>query len=511
MSKKRIVVNSFFLYAQTAVTVVISIFSSRYILEGMGIEDYGIYSVVGGIIGLMGFITATLSNSNSRFIANALGKQDFENTVSVFQSVEYITKRVVFFLLIALVIVGLIFINYVLNIPKERLVAANVVYACILVNTVYALLIAPYTAILFAREKIAFMSVLDIVSTILRLGIAYLITFTQTDNLILYAVLLMVLSFIHRTFLKVYCIKTDDVVKQALKRGKRINKTISKDILSFSGWNLLESLGIVTIRQGSILLVNLFFGVTVNAAYGIAAVVNMQMRQFAYAMLNAIKPVVYKSFGSESKERQEFFTFFTSKLGVILLSFVIVPVICEIDYILEIWLVEIPEYTAIFIKLALTLSLVSQMSYGLIISMQAYGRVKEIQIATFILQILNLPISYFLYKWGYPVYSIYIVTISIEILIFITRVFIVKKYLSLNIWRYSIDIFFKPALVVIATFLLFNYLTHYIPASIMRLALIFSSNIIIVGIYSYIFILNTYERSIFASLIQSLIKKSIKK
>lgn len=511
MNKRRIFVNSAFLYAQTATTVVISIFSSRFILEGLGIEDYGIYNVVGGVIGLMGFLTATLSNSNSRFIANALGKDVVENSVAVFQSVQYITKKVIFLLTVCLLIIGFIFINYILNIPENRLIAANIAYACILVNTIYTLLIAPYSAILFAREKIAFMAGLEIGSTVLRLGIAYLLTFTNTDNLILYAVLLMCLSYCHRTILRSYCVRNDVVVKKALKTVKNVDKKVNKAILSFSGWNLLDSIGIITIRQGSIMLINLFYGVTVNAAYGIAAVVSLQMRQFAFSLLNAVKPLIYKTFETETKERREFFTFFTSKIGIILLSFVVVPVICEVDYILNLWLVEVPEFTSIFIKLALILTFVSQMSYGLSISMQAYGRIKELQITTFLLQILNLPIGYFIFKYGYPPFYIYIVTIGIEFLILISRLIIVKKILELNINKYILDIVFKPLVMSVISYVFLDLITANTGSSILQVSLVFFSNFIFAATFSYFIILSRYERIIAVDLLSSFKNRLVRK
>lgn len=508
-NSKRILINSSFLYVKTALTVVISIFLSRFLLEGLGIRDYGIYNVVGGVIGLIGFITATLINSNTRFIANALGKNDLNNSVIVFSTVKAITKKVVFFIFFSLLIIGLIFLNFILKIPYDRVFAAHIVYACMLVNTVYSLLTAPYSALLYSKERIKFLTTLDIIDTFLKLGIAYLLTQTTTiiDNLILYAVLLMLLSFAHRTVLKYYCLSTDVIAKRSKNLKATMDKSIARNILSFSGWNLLESIGIIVRKQGSVFLINIFFGVLVNAAYGIAIVVNTQMLQFSSSMLNAIKPVVYKNFGNENKERQNFLTFFTSKIGIILLSFIVVPVICEIDFILGIWLVEIPQHTATFIKLALVLTFISQMSYGLIISMQAYGKVKEIQIVTFVLQILNLPISFILFKTGFSVYSLYFVSISIEVLILVCRLYITNKYLQINIGSYLNNLIVKPSLFILFTYLIFNYIGDNSEPSLFRLLTIIMANIIITGVYFYFMILNNNEKQIIKNLIRTSIKK----
>lgn len=504
---KRVLINSSFLYFKTLITVVISIFLSRFLLEGLGIQDYGIYNVVGGVIGLMGFVTATLSNSNSRFIAVAIGKNDINNSVIVFNTVKIITKKVVFYIIIALIVVGVFFVNFILKIPEERVFAANIVYACMIVNTAYSLLTAPYASLLYAKEKFIFITTLEIFDIFIKLGIAYLLTQTKSDNLILYAVLLMLLSFLHRTVLKQYCIKTEIIAQKSAKEKNKVDKEITKSLLSFSGWNLLESIGIITIRQGTVFLVNVFFGVVVNAAYGIATVVNTQMLQFSASMLNAIKPLVYKSFGNDNKERQNFFTFLSSKIGIILLSFIIVPVICEIDFILRIWLVEIPQYTAVFIRLALTLTIIGQMSYGLIVSMQAYGRVKEIQIVTFIFQILNFIISFILLKIGSPVYSIYFVAISIEIVILASRLYLTNKYLQINVLSYLENIIFKPGLFLVSTYLIFNYVVNTSEASLLRAFTILIINFLLTALYSYFIIFNTGEKQIVSVLVKSITKK----
>lgn len=505
---KRVVINSGFLYGKTILTVFISIFLSRFILDGLGISDYGVYNVVGGVIGLMGFVTATLSNSNTRFIANAIGKNDKNYTIQVFQAIKKITEKVVLYSILVLLLTGIVFVNFILVIPEDRLLAANLVYLFMIVNTAYTILTAPYSALLFAREKIAFLSVLETADITCKLGVAYLITFTSTDNLILYTGLLLVLSFINRTVLKQYCIKSEEIVKSKPVEVKEKTRLLTKEILSFSGWTLLESIGIITIRQGSVFLVNIFFGVLVNAAYGIATVVNMQMLQFSSSALNAIKPVIYKSFGTEDQSRQQFIVTASSKLGVILLMFIVVPVICEIDFILKIWLVKIPTFTSVFIKLALVLTIIRQWSYGLIIGMRAHGRIKETQIAAFFLQVLNFPISYFLFIKGYPVYSIYMVAIVMEFVILASRLFYANRYLKTKILSYLTEIVIKPAILLVGTFLLFRYWTLHTQGSLLRLLTILSANFLITGFYAYFIMLGKNERLMVNNLINTFKKDS---
>lgn len=504
---KRVILNSGFLYGKTILTVVISIFLSRFVLDGLGISDYGVYNVVGGVIGLMGFVTVTLSNSNTRFLANAIGKNDPDYVVRVFAAIKKLTEKVVLYSVMGLLLAGVVFVNFILNIPQERILAANMVYLCMVANTAYTILTAPYSALLFAREKIGFLSALETAEIISKLGIAYLVTFTTTDNLILYATLLLALSFINRTILKRFCLKNDVATHPTSAQKVIGDAVLRKEILSFSGWTLLESIGIITIRQGSVFLVNIFFGVVVNAAYGIATVVNMQMLQFSSSALNAIKPVIYKSFGTENKARQRFFVFGTSKIGVVLLSLIVVPFICEMDYILSIWLVQIPEFTSIFIKLALVLTIIRQWSYGLIIGMRAHGRIKETQMAAFFLQILNFPVSYFLFTKGYPAYSIFLVAIIIELLILASRLYYADRYIKINALSYLKQIVIKPGIVLVGTYFLFDYWSGQTQPSILRMTVLLFSNLIIVGIYIYTIVLDKHERGLINGLLSSYAKK----
>lgn len=506
-STKRVLLNSSFLYLKTVLTVFISIYYSRFLLIGLGIEDYGVYNVVGGVIGVMGFVTATLSNTSTRFIAISLGENNLENSISVFKSIKHVTHKVVIYLAIALEIVGLIFINFVLKIPPDRMLAANVVYQFMIVNTVYSLLTAPYSGLLFSRERIVFITILDIIDIFVRLGIAILLTYSKLDNLILYGGLLTLLSFANRTVLKGYCKRTDIIARTDSNISGSEHKVIIKSLLSFSGYNMLESIGIISVRQGTIFLVNIFFGVTVNAAHGIASVVSMQLQQFSSSALRALQPQLIKSYGSKDVEKQEFLTFLVSKLGLILLAFVVIPVFCELDYILGIWLVKVPEFTSIFIRLSLIITLVGQMSYGLIVSMQAQGRIKELQITTLIMQLMNLPVSFVLFKMGYPVYTIYLVIIFLEFIMLGYRLHYAVKFVNLNIIKYVKKIIIWPTVMLLAAYFIEIYVPQNLFTPFYRLIMIIFINGGFVSLFSYFLIIEDKEKDIIKRLIHLFIRK----
>jgi len=505
---ERVAINSIILYIKTGITVFISILYSRYLLDGLGIVDYGIYNLVGGVIGMMGFITATLSNSGTRFIATSLGENDLESARSVFSSVLYVTNKSAWILVIGLEIIGLILINHILEIPTDRLLAANIVYQLMIINAVYSILTAPYSGLLFSREKIVFISILEICNTLIKLVIILFIIYSKYDKLILYGILLTILSILHRTILKWYCKKVDTVAQKSTVRNKsNIDKALNMSLISFSGWNLIGAIGIIATRQGRIFLVNVFFGVAINATLGIASVVNMQLSNFSSSLLKALQPQIYKSFGKGDKDKQEFLTFVSSKMGIILISLVVIPLFLEIDYILEIWLIEIPVFTAIFIRLGLILTIIGHMSYGLTISMQAHGRIKEIQITTFVLQILNFPISYTLYKIGYPVYYTFIVAIILELIILVTRLFFAQRFIDLNVLKFLKNIIIIPAFMFITSLGLNIVFIFKMEPSLMRLLVITVLNLLIVIIFSYTIILSNSERLIIIRIKDSIKKK----
>jgi O-antigen/teichoic acid export membrane protein len=387
--------------------------------------------------------------------------------------------------------------------------AANVVYQFMVINSAYTVLTTPYSGLLFSREKIVFPSLVAIAHVAINLAIAFLLMYSSADKLILYSALLMVLSFANRTILKEYCKRTDPLLKS--KNGlPSVNQEMNKNLLAFSGWNLLGSIGIIAQRQGTIFLVNIFFGVVVNAALGIATVVGNQLSNLSSSLLSAVQPQIFKSFGQEDKMKQEFLTLVSSKMGIILLSFALIPLLVQVDYILSIWLVKVPQYASVFIRLYLVLTIMGHMSYGLTIAMQAHGRIKELQITTFSLQILNIPLAYIFYSLGFAVYSIFVITIVLEFMIFIARLYFAKRFINLNIMKYVKNVIFKPSLMIICALGLNILIARCLEPSLKRLLLLISENAIFIMLFSYTVILNKEEKLLIKNIKNSVLTKNLR-
>lgn len=503
-TSKRVLINSIVLYIKTVFTVVISIIYSRYLLIALGFEDYGIYNLVGGIIGLLSFITSTLSNSGIRFIARTLGENDNENTLSILHTIFYVTNRIIWLIALSLELSGIILINYILNIPSNRLFAANFVYQFMIINAIYELSTAPYLGILIAREKFIIISILEIVKAFFILFITLSLKFMSTDKLILYGGFLMILSIMNRIILKNYCRKSESELLLIRNYNSAPDKNLIRAILSFSGWNLLESLGIIINRQGTIFLINLFFGVAMNAALGLAYTVNNQLSNVSSSLLRAIQPQLFKSFGEDNKIKIKLLTFSSSKLGTILLFYALAPLYSEVDYVLKIWLKEIPDYTSIFIRLFFVLTLIGHMSYGLTIALQGHGRIKEIQIVNLTLKSLSIIIGYLLFKNEFQAYSIVVATIILEAILLTIKFPLAKRFIALDLKGYVSEVIFKPVVLLINLFVINTLIIHLINMSFLRLSIILLLDWTIISIYSYFFFLSEYEKQLVQSFINSI-------
>ena len=506
-SSNRVALNTIYLYLKTISTVLISIFYSRYLLAALGVIDFGIFNLIGGIIGLLSFITASLSNSSTKFISTSLGKNNIEDTKVVFLSVLDVSKRLVWILIIFLEIIGFVFINYILNIPLSKILSANILYQFIVINSAYNMLTAPYSGLLFSRERITFLSILDIADVLIKLIISILLMYFSSNLLVLYGFLLMLLSFLNRTILKEYCKRTDIIASDLFNGNYKVNKSISRELIKFSIWSLLGSLGIIIQRQGTIFLVNIFFGVTVNAALGIASVVNNQLSNLSSSILRAFQPQIYKSFGNNDKSKQNFFTFISSKIGVILLSVALVPLFVEVNFILKIWLFEIPNFSSLLIRFFLILTIIGHMSYGITMAINANGRIKEIQFFSMTLQSLGIIISFLLFYFDFHLESIFYITIIVEVLILFARLIIAKRLLSINIFNYFQQIIFNPSVMILLSIFISFQVSHFFEPNFIRLGLICFLNFCIIYFFSNLFLLSYEEKLIISRIKNSIFKK----
>jgi len=472
-NNKRIAKNTLFLYLRMFVMMLTALFTSRIVLDVLGAADYGLNNIIGGVVVLFSFLNSALLSATQRFLNFHLGRQDYKQTNVVF------CMSMNTYLLLSIVVVvlgetvGLWFVNTQLNIPSERMYAAQWVYQFTLIQFVINLLRVPYNASIIAYEKMNFYAYVSLVEVIAKLLVVYLLYITTFDKLIFYSFLYTIVPLIVAFIYKIYCNRNFDTTKY-----KRIWDRIAfKEMFSFSGWSLFGSLANLAAQQGLNILINIFYGVTVNAAAGIANQVSTNVYGFISNFQTAFQPQIVKTYAAKEVERFHKLIFQTSKFSYFMVLVLVLPILFTIDGILDIWLKEVPKYTAIFCRLILVFLSIEAITAPLWMSVQATGKIRNYQILVASLIFLNFPVAYIVLKLGMPVYSVWVIRIIVNIVVMIARYIYMKKKLNFPLLSYLkavIAPILSVTFVAIPIPLILNYMIHG-----------FWQNMIIVGIATF--------------------------
>lgn len=467
---KRIVVNAGFLYGKMVIRFVIALWSTRLILQALGITDFGIFNLVGGVIAMLYFLNAAMSASTQRFMSYFLGANDLKKIKDVFRTSVILHLIIGIIVVIALEIIGLFVFNGFLNIPPERIPAAKVVYHFMVVSTFFTINAVPYNAAIFSRENMLYESIVGVAESIAKLGIALYLIDSTSDRLILYSFLIALLTILTRIANSVYCLYYYEECR--INLWGKIDFNLAGKMFSFAGWNLFGALCNVSRAQGLPIILNLFFGTIVNAAHGIATQVNGQLISFSSTLARALNPQIIKSEGGGNRERMLRLTVTTCKFSLFLLSFFALPFLVEMPYVLNLWLKEVPPYSVIFCRLLIIRSLISQLSRGLLIALQAVGKIKAYQAVVGTLIILNLPLAYLLIIWGFPAYSVFVGAIVIEIIAGGCRIWFAHKLADLKIAPFLREVWGYSTVPVILSLLLASTPLLFMEESFFRAILV---------------------------------------
>ena len=447
-TNKRIAKNTILLYLRMFITMGVGLFTSRIVLRALGVSDFGIYNVVGGIVVLFSFLNSAMSTATQRFLNFELGRNDLKETSRVF-SVSMTTHLLIAFILLILgETIGLWFLNAEMNIPSDRIIAANWVYQFSIFTFCANIIRVPYNATIIAYERMNFYAYLSIIEVILKLLIVYILLIYSFDKLIFYSLLIFVVTVLVSAIYQIYCSKVFETAKYHLFW----DKILFQKILSFSGWSMFGSLSSVGSQQGLNILLNIFGGVTVNAAVGIANQVTTNLYAFISNFQIAFNPQIVKLYAADEHERFMKLIFRSSKFSFYLMLVLSIPVIICLNFILKIWLGPVPEYTAIFCKLIIIFLMIDAISAPLWLSVQATGNIRNYQIIMSILIICNLPMDYLLLKFGYPFEFVWIVKIIINVITYIFRISYLKNKIEFPIIKYFKLVVFPAIVVTILAF-----------------------------------------------------------
>lgn len=440
INSKRIAKNTLYLYLRMLLVMFVSLFTVRIVLNALGAEDYGISNVVGGFVTLFAFLSSTLNSASLRFFSYSIGQKNYRKLSEYFTMSFWCYVLLAFIIIVLAETIGLWFVYYKLTIPEGRLSAAIIVYQCSIFSFGYKLLTVPYNSLVIAHERMNLYAILGILECLSKLAVTYLLYISPFDKLITYTVLWTLMTIAIDSYYIIYGLKH---FKES--RIKRFwNRSVFKEIANYSGWSLFGAIADVIRGQGINILLNIFFNPIVNAARAIAFQVNSQINQFVLNFYKAVQPQITKSYGAGDVKGMLSLVYTSSRFCFFLILIFSLPILIETDYILTIWLKEVPENTVLFTRLVVITAIVDSTSYPLQTSISATGKIKVFQFFTGGLQLLNLPVSWIFLYCGYPPESTMYVAIAISFFAQIFRLIFVHSNVGL-----SIPIYFKEVVMPI--------------------------------------------------------------
>lgn len=491
-NNKRIAKNTLLLYFRMLLTVLISLYTVRIVLNTLGVVDYGIYNVVGGIVIMLSFLSNSLASASERFFAYEIGRKD------IYQLKKTFSVTIISYLLIALFIfivsetIGLLFLYKYVNIPIERFNAAIWVYQFSILSFLITIVTIPYNAAIIAHENMKVYAYVSILEVTVKLVIVYLLVFFEFDKLKVYSFLIFGSTLIVRFIYYQYCKKR---YEECNFRFKYWDKSLFNSLISYSSWNIFGNIANLLKDQGVNLLLNIFYGPVVNAARGLSYQISTTINGFSLNFTTAVNPQIVKSFAKGDLKHMKQLVYTGSKFSYLLLMTISLPLIIETPYLLTIWLKNPPEQSAAFTRLVLIDALITSLSYTIFAAIQATARIKKYQVIISCIVLLNLPLSYIFLKMGYGAIFTFFIAIVISTLALLARLFLFKIQLQFSIRDYLENVLLKVFIVTVLSFSISYFSTCFFAVGFFKLSLTVSVSLFITFISSYFIALNTSERS----------------
>lgn len=499
----KVAVNTAIQYTRLLLNFVISLYSVRVILNALGASDYGVYDVIAGIIAILGFLNSSLSQTSIRYLSVSLGKNNLSDLRNTFNNCFWLHLFIAIGIVVVLEFVGLFIFDGFLNIPQERIKAARIVFHCMSVTMFLHVFVTPFSAFIISHENFLYSSCISILDSLLKLGIAFFLTFTAADKLVVYGILMTtvivinVIMYILYVFIKY---RNEFYIRQPSFMGMKKQS-------AFAGWTIVDVLGTIANRQGYAIMLNKFFGPVTNAAFALARQIEGQIYTISAAVIDTMKPQIMKSYGSNDKERMFKLSMTAGKFGFILMSLVAIPLIVMMPLILALWLKNVPEDTVTFARLMVLACMSEQLTRGLVYACQATGHIKWFSIIVSCIRVSALPISIILLSLGCASYVAIIVFLICEVTGSIARIFIISKFEKFNVLNFFQNVINRVLPSFIIAFLLCCTI-HFFYNTL--LSMIF--NIVITSFvyltFVYVTTLSTEERYVINNVIKSVIHKN---
>lgn len=507
LNNKRIAKNTLVLYIRTLFTMLVSLYTSRVVLNVLGVTDYGIYSAVGGVVAMFGIVSGALSSSISRFITFELGKNNKEKLSTIFSTSINILLILCFVILVVCEIAGVWFLNAKMNIPPERLTAANWVFQSAIISFLISIISIPYSASIIAHEHMTAYAYISIADALFKLVIVFLLPIIPIDYLISYSILVVIVATLIRIIYGIYCVKYFDECRYK----PVLDRVLYKQMLGFTGWNFLSNGAMVFNTQGVTILVNLYFGVALNAARGIATHVETAVLSFVINFTTAINPQIIKTFATGELDQMFRLVCRGAKFTCFMLMMLALPLILEAETILKLWLVNVPDYTVMFVRLALVATMFNIVGNTGYTACQATGNIKWYSIIISSVGSLSFFFTWVLFELGFPVESMYYVFMTIYILVDIVRLFLMRHLIHFPIMIFFRDVVTPVLLVIILASIIPVAEVMLLESSILRMIITIVLCEICIGTVVYFIGMTSAERIFISNTIRNKLNNILSK
>lgn len=488
----KVLSNTLFLYAKLLFSAVLSLYSTRLLLNALGIADFGIYNLIAGVILMLAFLNGAMTITTQRYLSFHLGASEGDRLKKIFNTSVSIHFLISLLVVALLELLGFWLLNGFLNIPAAKISEASICYHLMVVSTFFTINAVPYDALINAKEDMRFDALIGMCETFLKFFAAYTVIFFSSHKLVYYSAAIVLITVLLRLSKTLWCklkYTESTLVLQWIKEGY-----LFREMLSYASWNLFGSLCYVASSQGVAIVLNRFLGVKINGSYAIAQQMNAQLQSFSVIIGKALNPQIVKSEGAGDRERMVRLALFSSKSSSFLLLLVVIPFIAEMDGILQLWLREVPTQVGVFCTVLLINALVNQLSTGLKSAVQATGKIKLYQVVVGTTVMLIVPVAYLMLLNGYTVVHILLASTGIELISLLLRLVICQGVAGISFGRFFHAVIFKVFAVALLPILAVYMMHSYMDFSFWRMLFTLMLNGLLLLFAIYLFGLTSSER-----------------
>ena len=492
--------NASMLYLRMFISMVIGFYTSRIVLQALGVSDYGIYNLVGGVVVLANMLTSSLSGATSRYLTYSLGEHDFKKTQRTFSTALIIHIGLSILFILVTETVGLWFVNTQLVISPNRMVAANWVYQSAIISTALSITQVPYNSLITSHEQFGAFAVIEVLGACLKLVIAFAVLYSRLDHLILYSILYMIVSFCIMLYYRVYCVK--HFPESHFRRI--LDKELFPKLLKFSSWTLLGNVSLTILQQGLNIIINLFFGTIINAAVGIASQVQALLYSFIGNITTAFSPQIIKEYVESDFKRMNYLISIGGKFSSICILLISIPVIVKMDFLMGLWLKDVPEGAVVICQVLLINNFFNSFNPLLYSAITATGNINKLNIFCGIQYLLSVVITYFIVFWTHSYLCAFIFNLSVPLISCVIYLYVLKHEMSsFSIYDYVVHTILAVTLLGGITMGGAWFVNGLFQSDIWALIAVSLTSTILITILSLCFIIDNNSRNFLLSKVSS--------